>query len=396
MNRRPRLSPLIGCCLLLGCGTIEAATPAIAASGTSSRTVPGQLTTKFPLGSQHLCCQSTSQSRTTGTTAGGAAGPGATSAGSKRARAAGAGATGAGATGTRATSGASGAGGMPAVIWIGLGTAVAGLLGAGVAGVSRSRREPAPNRSPAPRSLPAVGYATASPRSAVATHTGTAADEARYRRLDDTGDAGGAFNLGVLLHKRRDVPAAVAAYERAEQRGDPDAAFNLGVLLYETGDLAGAEAAWQRSVERGHPRAAANLIFVAHRHRATVPPELDRAADRRDADQGAGAVDELVFRRADERGGARGAFNLGVVLHERGDTAGALAAYQRAEQRGDPDAAFNLGVLLYEAGDLDGAEASWRRSAQRGNPRATENLAFLVRRRRERETAGAGRHGGNP
>ena len=103
-------------------------------------------------------------------------------------------------------------------------------------------------------------------------------------------------------------------------------------------------------------------------------------------------IDELLFRRADEQGDARGSFNLGVVLHQRGDVVNAAAAYRRAEQRGDPDAAFNLGVLLYEAGDLDGAEASWRRSARSGNPRATENLEFAVQRRREQETAGIG-HG---
>ncbi len=73
----------------------------------------------------------------------------------------------------------------------------------------------------------------------------------------------------------------------------------------------------------------------------------------------------------------------------------AIAAYRRAEERGDPDAPFNLGVLLYEVGDLDGAEASWRRSVHRGHPRATENLEFLVRRRRERTTAGSAVTGGD-
>jgi hypothetical protein len=150
----------------------------------------------------------------------------------------------------------------------------------------------------------------------------------------------------------------MAAYGRAEKRGDRDAAFNLGVLLYETGDLSGAEAAWQRGVKRGDMRAAANLVFLAPRRHPEGEPN--------------GVV---------HAGGARGAFNLGVVLHQQGDLTGAKEAYRRAEQWGDPDAAFNLGVLLYEAGDLDGAEATWRRSVHRGNPRARENLKFLARRR---------------
>ena len=98
---------------------------------------------------------------------------------------------------------------------------------------------------------------------------------------------------------------------------------------------------------------------------------------------------ETAYRRADTRGDAAGAFNLGVLLHERGDFTGALAAYERAEQRGDPDAAFNLGVLLYEAGDLDGAERAWRRSARRGHARAAANLRFLLGRRGDREDSGA-------
>ena len=74
----------------------------------------------------------------------------------------------------------------------------------------------------------------------------------------------------------------------------------------------------------------------------------------------ASEAEEREFRRLDASGAASGAVNLGAMLHQQGDTAGALAAYERAERRGDHDAAFNLGVLLYEAGDLDGAEAARR------------------------------------
>ncbi len=100
--------------------------------------------------------------------------------------------------------------------------------------------------------------------------------------------------------------------------------------------------------------------------------------------------DELEYRRLDEDGDVCGAFNLGVVLHHRGDVVGAAAAYVRAEQRGDPDAAFNLGVLMYQFGDLDGAADSWQRSVGRGHVRAAANLVFLSRRRRQLDRGGAG------
>ena len=69
----------------------------------------------------------------------------------------------------------------------------------------------------APRAGPSWDLSLSPPAAA------SESEERDYRRLDANGDAGGAFNLGVLLHQRGDVAGAIAAYERAEQRGDPDA-----------------------------------------------------------------------------------------------------------------------------------------------------------------------------
>jgi hypothetical protein len=44
-----------------------------------------------------------------------------------------------------------------------------------------------------------------------------------------------------------------------------------------------------------------------------------------------------AFERADRRGDAVGAFNHAVLLEERGDMAGAVAALRRAYERGDSD-----------------------------------------------------------
>jgi Flp pilus assembly protein TadD len=93
----------------------------------------------------------------------------------------------------------------------------------------------------------------------------------------------------------------------------------------------------------------------------------------------AGAL--AAFRRADECGDAAGASNLGVMLAERGDAAGALAAFRRADERGDAEGASNLGVLLERQGDLEAALAAYRRADQRGDAEGALNLGSLLAER---------------
>jgi tetratricopeptide (TPR) repeat protein len=264
--------------------------------------------------------------------------------------------------------------------------------------------QPAPAPSPNHPGSPALVDHLATPRQGPdreANHADRSEHAGlTYRDPDAPGDARGAFNLGVLLHERREFDAAAAAYERAELSGDPDAAFNLGVLLYEQGDIDGAEAAWRRCLSHHHIQAAANLAFLLQRrgdlegaHVANAAAERWAAAERAGStveEPVPSASDaELTYRRADAAGDARGAFNLGVLLHERREFAAAAAAYERAELRGDRDAAFNLGVLLYEQGDLDGAEAAWRRCLSRHHVQAAANLAFLLQRRGDLDGARA-------
>ena len=396
-RKREIVAAIISGCLALAGVTGAIVAPAVAASTTSSATAPQQLTNQYPLGPQRLCCSG--QTGLGGTTASTAPSRSAPPAGVAPAR------------GHARTPGRSightASGGVSAVLLIGFGV-LALLIVAAATAVYRTRRQTAPVLRPGfpfPAPLPYSNGAAPAASLATGNHTPRAeptwdrspvppvaaseAEEREFRQLDANGDAGGAFNLGVVLHQRGDVEGAIAAYERAEQRGDRDAAFNLGVLLYETGDLAGANAAWRRSASRGHVRAAANLLFLSRPRR-----ESGHGRAIESEAPGLAEFEELSYRRADESGTGSGAFNLGAMLHQRGDTAGALAAYERAEQRGDRDAAFNLGVLLYETGDLAGAEAAWRRSAGRGHARAAENLDFLLRHRHELETAGvAGEEG---
>jgi TPR repeat protein len=56
----------------------------------------------------------------------------------------------------------------------------------------------------------------------------------------------------MLLELRGDMYGAEAAYRRADERGHAGAAFNLGVILANRGDVEEAEAAYRRAEARGH------------------------------------------------------------------------------------------------------------------------------------------------
>ena len=420
-----RLSVLFACWLVtLTLAPVAVAPAAGGSPSDSTATAPQQLVHAYPLGPQRLCCRSQSGGSQQVATphqqrAGTVGRPG----------------------------GARGSSGSSPLVWIGLLAVAALLLGVLATAVIR-RRPKAPAAAPdaatagaltadavpaaSPRLVPPGRYvvdarpsvsATSGPTPGWSSNTvrhaaqksresgkerepsQAAAPELEYRRGDAAGDAGAAFNLGALLHRRGDLPGAVAAYRRAEERGDGDAAFNLGVLLYEAGDLDGAETAWRRCVERRHARAAANLGYLLQRRgdlegallahadaerwseAEAVPPVASAARDAPERRSEGTAALELEYRRGDAAGDAGAAFNLGALLHRRGDLPGAVAAYRRAEERGDGDAAFNLGVLLYEAGDLDGAETAWRRCVERRHARAAANLGYLLQRRGDLEGA---------
>ncbi len=93
---------------------------------------------------------------------------------------------------------------------------------------------------------------------------------------------------------------------------------------------------------------------------------------------------KACYRRADQRGDVTGAFNLGVLLEGEGDLAGAAAAYRRADGRGHGPAATNLGVLLDQDGDREGAEACFRRADQRGDDAGAFNLAVVLEEKGDR------------
>ena len=169
------------------------------------------------------------------------------------------------------------------------------------------------------------------------------------------------------------------AYQQAIDSGHADAAprpINLGLLLEEQGDLPGATAAYQRAIDSGHlmwrrwPRSTWGCCWKSRgMWRVPRPPTSGRSTP--------GTRDVAALA----------AVELGVLLEEQGDVAGAKAAYQGAIDSGHADvaplAAVNLGALL-EAGGCGGAEAAYQRAIDSGHadaaPMAAVNLGVLLER----------------
>ncbi len=102
------------------------------------------------------------------------------------------------------------------------------------------------------------------------------------------------------------------------------------------------------------------------------PLEFDTAAlDRRY---------KLANGPGDERGAAVGAYNVGILLEQCGDTEAAEAAYRRAADHGLAAGAYNFGVLLEARGDVDGALDAYRRALRSGDPTPAARASDAVKR----------------
>lgn len=179
--------------------------------------------------------------------------------------------------------------------------------------------------------------------------------EEAWRRADELGSAGGAYELASLLDERGALVEAEAAALRADDRGSASGAFLLGLLLARRGETTAAEDAYRRGDERGHRAAAFNLGLSLNQRGLDVEAAV-------------------ALGRADERGGARAPTILGMRLGESGDIDGAVAAFRRGDERGDGPAAYFLGKIAEERGDDIEAEAAWRRADARGEPRSATAL----------------------
>jgi tetratricopeptide (TPR) repeat protein len=94
-------------------------------------------------------------------------------------------------------------------------------------------------------------------------------------------------------------------------------------------------------------------------------------------DQGDSSGAERALLRGMELGYGAAASNYGYLLHERGNLIGAEAAYRRGIELGSGQAAHNLALLLSERGDEDGAEEAYRMASEMGSASSAFNLGLL-------------------
>src|SRR6476661_4806819 len=114
----------------------------------------------------------------------------------------------------------------------------------------------------------------------------------------------------------------------------------------------------------------ARLRRLQASRKADADALIDLGCDLADAGRQTDA--EWCFRRASDLGDTVGSFNLGNALAAQQRWEEAVAAYELALAGGEPDAWRNLGKVLEDLGDLAGAMRAYRdtagRTARMGKP----------------------------
>ncbi|WIA54080.1 SPOR domain-containing protein [Sphingobium sp. WTD-1] len=136
-----------------------------------------------------------------------------------------------------------------------------------------------------------------------------------------------------------------------------------GVDAWQQGDYAKAIAEWRPLANAGDPDAQFNL-GQAYKLGRGVPADLNSAVD--------------WYRKATAQGHARAEDNLGLLMFQQGDRAGAMPYLQHAAARGETRAQYIVGTALFN-GDMVGkdwvrAYAMMTRASASGLPQATTSL----------------------
>jgi tetratricopeptide (TPR) repeat protein len=105
------------------------------------------------------------------------------------------------------------------------------------------------------------------------------------------------------------------------------------------------------------------------------------------ADAGRPHAAEWCFRRAADLGDPVASFNLGNCLAGQRRWTEAVTAYEESIAGGEPDAWRNLGRVLEQLGDLAGAMRAYRGAADAGDLHGGLELAFLLQEQGEPEQA---------
>jgi tetratricopeptide (TPR) repeat protein len=197
-------------------------------------------------------------------------------------------------------------------------------------------------------------------------------------------------NLGLVLEKLGDLAGAMAAYRGAAEAGDTEGALQLAFLLREQGEREQALAVAEELAATGD--AEADAVAACWRWCATLDPALEARLRTGAAHFPAARADLaallLQTGRAEE---ARSVLERGAKLGEQvawlplgnlyreqlADEEAAEEAYRAGISAGDAYCHHNLGVLLAERGDLAGAAEEFERGAAAGDQLAAAALALL-------------------
>ncbi len=136
-----------------------------------------------------------------------------------------------------------------------------------------------------------------------------------------------------------------------------------GVDAWQQGDYAKAIGEWRPLAQAGDPDAQFNM-GQAYKLGRGVPADVTSAIG--------------WYRKAAAQGHLRAEDNLGLLLFQQGDRAGAMPFLQKAAMRGEPRAQYIVGTALFN-GDIIGkdwvrAYALMTRASQSGLGQATTSL----------------------
>lgn len=208
--------------------------------------------------------------------------------------------------------------------------------------------------------------------------------ELEYRRAwNESNDPDAAFNLAVLLDRRRSEEAH-EVYRRLIELGYAKAAVNEACSLREAGDYERAAMLLETALGDGEiGDIAAGILGSILRERgrsAEAEPYLRRAANidptaRAELGHVLMALGReqdavSVWHSGSEANEAESLLPLANYYAERQDIARAEALYRRGYEQGDPNSATNLAILLWESGHQKEAKQWVRRGARMGDSKA--------------------------
>lgn len=212
-----------------------------------------------------------------------------------------------------------------------------------------------------------------------------------YERAIALGDTGSWLNLGHVLQEVGDLAGAMRAFREAARTGDTDGMLALAFAHRELGQLDQAEDAARHAAEAGSLQAAG--VLACWRWDRTLDPSLE-ADLRAGADHypsarvnladllhstGRSAEARTVLEAGTQKGEKESWLPLGnLYADEFDDGLAAEAAYRRGINSGDAHSHLNLGVLLEERGDVAGAEKHFRLAIASGDGLAEKALRHLL------------------